>query len=520
MALFMRRNILFLVIFSFLWLLCPAQGTAAQQFVVVIDPGHGGGDVGTPHRKQKQDEKTIALEVSLRLGKLIKQKYPNVKVVYTRETDIYPTLPDRTRMAREAKGNLFISIHVNGAKDTRARGIETYVFGITGLKGKSESEQQRIRERTMIERENLDINGNQIDFETAVDIETKILCQAQREKHNKYSMEVAHYVQDNILSALRHSDYRNFVIDRGVKQKNLFVLCYSPMPAILIELGYMSNVHEEKFMNTSEAKDIYAQAIFKGFEQYHSNWKRRQLKEGEEEEVNILPLLAAQESSTTSSTPTTTSTSTVQQAIEQKQAEQPVVQEKKVEPAQQEQPSTQETPQQQASETPQQTPAQQQQEAASQQVAVQTSEPQVSQQAEVTPQPTQSTPSQVTKPDTLAQKVVSQPAQQESVKENVKQQEPATVDYSKMPVGTAVPMQPAKACYRIQFLSSTSRLKRGDAALKGLWPVFYYQTNGYYRYTSGEGKTRAELQEKIRNIRKLYPDAFIVHFDEKGQRIP
>ena len=512
MALFMRRNILFLIIFSFFWLLCPAQGTAAQQFIVVIDPGHGGGDPGTLHRKCKQDEKTIALEVSLRLGKLIKQKYPNVKVVYTRETDIYPTLPDRTRMAREAKGNLFISIHVNGAKDTRARGIETYVFGVTGLKGKSEAEQQRIRERTMIERENLDINGNQIDFETAVDIETKILCQAQREKHNKYSMEVAHYVQDNILSALRKSDYRNFVIDRGVKQKNLFVLCYSPMPAILIELGYMSNVHEEKFMNTDDAKDIYAKAIFQGFEQYHSNWKRRQLKEGEEEE-NILPLLA-QETADKSANPAATSTSTVQQAIEQKQQEKVAPQEQKAQPAQQQ------TPVKQQAADGQQQVAVEQQTASPQQAVAQPSEPQGSQQAEVLPLPSQPAETQPPKPDTLVQKPEPQPAPKEPVKETVKQQEPATIDYSKMPVGTAVPMQPAKACFRIQFLSSTSRLKRGDSVLKGLWPVFCYQANGYYRYTSGEAKTRAELQTKIREIRKLYPDAFIVHFDEKGQRIP
>lgn len=510
----MLRNIIFLAIISFFVLLCPAQGTAAQQFVVVIDPGHGGGDPGTLHRKCKQDEKTIALEVSLRLGKLIKQKYPNVKVVYTRETDVYPTLPDRTRMAREAKGNLFISIHVNGAKDTRARGIETYVFGVTGLKGKSEAEQQRIRERTMIERENLDINGNQIDFETAVDIETKILCQAQREKHNKYSMEVAHYVQDNILSALRKSDYRNFVIDRGVKQKNLFVLCYSPMPAILIELGYMSNVHEEKFMNTNDAKDIYANAIFKGFEQYHNNWKRRQLKE-EDDDIPV-PVLALE-------APVTETQPSVQQT------EQPTVAQQETATAIQPQETSQATEAQAAN--PETTAKE---EATIIEVPAEKLVPQTAKtedqptQAKTQPEQAETQPVKVevqTVPvEPVKQEVkttVEQPVQQQATpQKEMAQQESKTADYNQLPVGAIVPAVPAKACFRIQFMSSTSQFKRGDKALKGLWPVFCYELNGYYRYTTGEGNTRADLQEKIRNIRKLFPDAFIVRFDEKGKRIP
>lgn len=275
----MKRNTVISIIFILFCLaMVPSAALAKDEFVVVIDPGHGGGDVGTPHRKMKQDEKTIALNVALKLGALIEQNYKDdIKVVYTRKTDKYPTLPERTVIAKEAKGDLFISIHVNAAADASARGFETYVFGITGLQGKSEAEQKRIRERTMAERENLDINGKQIDFESTVDIETKILCQAQREKHNKYSLEVAHYVQDNIMSALHRSSYASRAHDRGVKAKNIYVLCYSPMPAILIELGYMSNVNEEKFINSDEAQTLFAKSIFQGVKQYHTNWKRRLL---------------------------------------------------------------------------------------------------------------------------------------------------------------------------------------------------------------------------------------------------
>lgn len=439
----MSRYLFRLTVLVFFLLFGTLQVHAAAQFVVVIDAGHGGGDPGTLHRKFKQDEKTIALNVALKLGKLIEQNHPDVKIVYTRTTDVYPTLPDRTRIAREAKGNLFISIHVNSAQSSSAKGVETYVFGITGLQGKSAAEQKRIRERTMIERENLDIDGKQIDFETAVDIETKILCQAQREKHNKYSMEVAHYVQNNIMSALRKSDYRSNAVDRGVKQKNIFVLCYSPMPAILVELGYMTNYNEEKFMNTADAQTLFAQAIFRGFEQYKSNWARRQLREDDD-----IPVVA------NVPTPTPAATTPV--------TETPLAKNDTVLTV----------------------------------VVANVPTP--------TPAATPATETPLAKKDTVSTVVVA----------NVPAPTPAAT-----PDGAPVPTVPARACLRIQFMSSTTRFKRGDAALKGLWPVLCYEANGYFRYTYGEGQERAELQADILRVKEKFPDAFVVRFDEKGNRI-
>lgn len=249
------------------------SGLLAKDFVVVIDPGHGGGDIGTPKRKCKQDEKTIALNVALRLGRLIEGNYRDVKVVYTRKTDRYPSLPDRTQIAKKAKGDLFISIHVNACPTASVRGFETFVFGTEG----SDSGKKRVEERLVEERENLDINGRQVNFDTDIDIETKILCQAQREKHNKQSQDVARYMHQALLKGLRQTSYSSNVSDRGVKAKNLFVLCYSPMPAILVELGYMSNQAEEKFINTEEAQSCFAQSLFNGFKQYKRDWDRRQL---------------------------------------------------------------------------------------------------------------------------------------------------------------------------------------------------------------------------------------------------
>lgn len=265
----------------------------ANTFTIVIDPGHGGGDVGTPHRKGKLDEKAIALNVALRLGKLIEKNHPDVKIVYTRKTDKYPSLPDRTQIAKKAKGDLFISIHVNACPDAKARGFETYVFGTEG----SDSGKRRIEERLVEERENLDISGKKIDFDTDIDIETKILCQAQREKHNKQSLEVANAVQKALINGIKRTSYAASVNNRGVKAKNLFVLCYSPMPAILVELGYMSNQAEEKFINTEEAQNCFATALYNGFAKYKKNWDKRQLSNTSASVQETAPEPAAPEAS-------------------------------------------------------------------------------------------------------------------------------------------------------------------------------------------------------------------------------
>lgn len=267
--------ILFIVALAFVPEPCHAKDS--KKFVVVLDAGHGGGDIGTPHRKMKKDEKTIALDLTLRIGKYIESHHSDVKVVYTRKKDIYPSLPERTKIAKDAQGDLFVSIHVNAAPNSAARGIETYVFGVTGLKGKSADEQKRIKDRMANERENLDISGKQVDFDKDMDIETKILCQAQREKNNIHSEEVANFVHKAMISAIKKTSYKSNVNDRGVKEKNIFVLCYSPMPAILVELGYLSNPAEEKFLNSEEAMTAFCNAIVSGIEKYKASWDKRKL---------------------------------------------------------------------------------------------------------------------------------------------------------------------------------------------------------------------------------------------------
>lgn len=290
-----KLNYLFIALFLCFYA-CPLTFTleswAREKFTVVIDAGHGGGDIGTPHRKQKQDEKKVALNVALKLGKLIEAYNKDVNVVYTRKTDIYPSLPERTQIAKKAKGDLFISIHVNAAPDASARGFETYVFGVSS---NTADEKKRLQDRMADERENLDISGKMVNFDTDIDIETKILCQAQREKHNKQSLEVADDIHGSLIKELKKSNYASNVNNRGVKPKNLFVLCYSPMPAILIELGYMSNPTEERFIASDEGQTCFALGIYNGFKKYKRDWEKRQLTSSDTVSPEPEPVAAKEE---------------------------------------------------------------------------------------------------------------------------------------------------------------------------------------------------------------------------------
>lgn len=474
----------------------PQELVAKDKFVVVIDAGHGGGDVGTPHRKCRQDEKTIALNVALQLGTLIESNYRDVQVVYTRKTDVYPSLPERTQIARKAQGDLFISIHVNAADISSARGFETYVFGITGLAGKSASEQKRIRQRTMLERENLDINGKQIDFEKAVDMQTKILCQTQREKHNKYSQQMAELVQNIMISDLRQSSYKHNVVDRGVKAKNIFVLCYSPMPSILVELGYMSNAVEEKFINSVEGQNLLANSLYKAFAKYKSNWNKRQLNYVESNNTEAQPEVKAEVKPEPVKEAAPKAAPVAETKAEVKA--EPVV-EKKAEPAKPEtkaevKAETKATPANDA--TTQATPT-----------TTKKAEPAKAEtKPEVKPEPVK----EVAAPKAAALTEKKAEAKAEKKAEAKAETQAAPVAAKK---GTG-------HTFKIQLLTSTQLIKQGDPKLKGLWPVSYYTDGNLYKYTYKEASTKAALQPELMELRKeLFKGAFIIEVDADGNRV-
>ena len=211
---------------------------------IVIDAGHGGKDAGTTGRGGLQ-EKTVCLDVALRLGKLLKRR-TKMKVVYTRDEDVFVPLFQRTKIANEAGGKLFISIHVNGVKNRGARGFETWLLAPANTPEAIEIAQ---RENSVIALE--ESNHRYREFTD----ETLILSTMAQSVWMKESETLAAQVQQELAARL---DSPN----RGVKQADFYVLIGATMPNVLVEIGFLSNRIEEKKLGQSEYRQRISEGIY------------------------------------------------------------------------------------------------------------------------------------------------------------------------------------------------------------------------------------------------------------------
>ena len=222
--------------------------------VVVIDAGHGGNDPGAHYGGVS--EKDLTLKVALKLGKMIEEGMPGVKVVYTRKTDkaLNPDkakdLQARADIANKAGGDLFISIHVNAAKSTAARGVETLIMG-------ESPKEQRYNENALFENNREDLI-DMSDERTAAIVRAYI--QNLQFTYGEYSMAVARCIQNNYLKAGRHS--------RGIKPQLLRVLYATDMPGVLTEIGFLSNAQEAAYMKSDKGQTEIARSIYEGVKDY------------------------------------------------------------------------------------------------------------------------------------------------------------------------------------------------------------------------------------------------------------
>jgi N-acetylmuramoyl-L-alanine amidase len=222
---------------------------------VVIDAGHGGKDPGAIGKVLKLKEKDLVLDVSLRLGKKIKEQFPDVKVLYTREKDVFVNLYDRAKLANN-NADLFISIHANAAESTAAFGTESWVLGLH----KTEAQ------KAVADKENATIyleddGGAQYkDFDLSPD--AIIVRSLMLGVYLQHSINLAGFFQQNFKQKGRN--------DRGVKQGPFVVLYTATVPAVLVELGFLSNPAEEKYMASDEGKTELAQSMFESFVAYKS----------------------------------------------------------------------------------------------------------------------------------------------------------------------------------------------------------------------------------------------------------
>ncbi|GHT40384.1 N-acetylmuramoyl-L-alanine amidase [Bacteroidia bacterium] len=266
----MKRAI-FLIVVSTLLVRAEAFAQLADNpFVVVIDPGHGGHDSGAVGRRTKSGrggkEKDITLAVTLKVGNYIKERHPDVKVVYTRDTDVFVELDERANIANRNKADLFISIHTNSAKAPAARGSEVFSFGVART---AESLEVTKRENAVIQLE--DNYKERYDGFDPNSAESYIIFEFMQNKFVEQSIHFATQIQDKLKSCVPWRE-------RGVKQAQFLVLRKSAMPRVLIELDFISNPEAEKILMSEAGRQNYAKAIGEAFTQYKVEYDRKNNK--------------------------------------------------------------------------------------------------------------------------------------------------------------------------------------------------------------------------------------------------
>ena len=263
-----------------LLLLLSAQTVLSQGYkvkTIVIDPGHGGDKPGAAGSFSV--EKNVALQVGLKLGKKFEEEMPGVKIIYTRKTDVDVSLYRRAEMANEAKADLFIAIHCNSMPDNRVvtgytktkRGKRIPKYGYVKNKVTSGTEtfvagSHRLNEQDGAIRENADASlekdyKKNYDGYDPKDPETFIILSLFKNVYRDKSLKLARLMQDNYT---RDNKRQN----RGVKEQGILVLQRCGMPAVLTEIGFISNPTEESYMNSASGQSEIVNAIFKAVKTY------------------------------------------------------------------------------------------------------------------------------------------------------------------------------------------------------------------------------------------------------------
>lgn len=221
---------------------------------VVIDPGHGGNDPGAISGDVR--EKNIVLDVGLLLGKKIVEQFPGIKVVYTRNRDVFIPLYARATIANRNQADLFISLHANCVTESSVKGTETFTLG---LYRSQENLEVAKKENSVILLED-DYSTNYAGFNPN-ETESYIMFENMQSEYQAQSIDFASGIQEAFAKTVR---LRN----RGVKQAGFLVLRQTTMPGVLVEMGFISNPEERAFLTSAAGKEKIAQAVFNAFSNY------------------------------------------------------------------------------------------------------------------------------------------------------------------------------------------------------------------------------------------------------------
>ena len=227
-----------------------------MSFTVVIDAGHGGNDAGAIGLVKGTQEKHLNLSVAKQLAAKIRATYPEVKVVLTRETDVFLPLQQRADIVNKHHADLFISIHTNAAENRKACGAETFILGTDRMEDNLDV---AMRENAVMK-----LEADQTVYQgfDPNSIESYIIFELMQNQYMDRSLEFAELVQNQFVGTLQRAN-------RGVRQAAFWVLLKSACPSVLVEMGFVSNAEEEKWLASEEGKKGIVNGIFNAFENYY-----------------------------------------------------------------------------------------------------------------------------------------------------------------------------------------------------------------------------------------------------------
>ncbi|MBP5528210.1 MAG: N-acetylmuramoyl-L-alanine amidase [Bacteroidales bacterium] len=439
---------------------------------VVIDPGHGGAKPGAQGKRSQ--EKAITLSVAKKFGKLIEDNYPDVKVIYTRTTDVDISLAERAHIANRNKADLFISIHANSHPTSTPTGVETFVMGLSESRANLE----------VAKKENADIlleadyknNADYSGFDPNAP-ETYVMLTMFQNAFIDKSLNLAQAIQNQYKQNIK-------TVNRGVKQAELYVLYKTTCPSVLTEIGFISNPTEENYMLSDEGQAKIAVCLFNAFMTYKAT------EEGTDRIANPVINLKGWKQAGAKEEP--------------KPAEPPVVKEE---------PKPAESTPEPVAAAPKPEPVAVEKPAELQPAAEEPKVLPVEDAPVVEVKPAQ-------KPTPSAQlPVVKTPeAQPEQPKPQVEQ--PKAEPKQEQPKQQTQPATTSGVRYRVQFCTATREMKVGDPDLQGIKDFHVARSGKFYMYTAGDYTSVAEARQRCKKIKEgtRFKDAFVVAI-YKGERI-
>jgi N-acetylmuramoyl-L-alanine amidase len=505
-----------------------AESSKQQEFILVIDPGHGGNDVGAVDNGAK--EKDINLGVAKKVAELVKKKLKNSKVVMTRDNDTFISLQERANIANRNRANLFVSIHTNSVDKTSKNrttvaGSSVYALGLH--KDQNNLNVAR-RENSVIELES-DYKQKYSGFDPSKD-ESYIIFEMAQKKNLGNSLKFANLAQKQLVSVADRAD-------RGVKQAGFWVLWATTMPSVLIELDFICNPTSAEFMTSEAGQQKLAQAIYNAIECY-AEGHTHAFNESHDTSVEKVDKKAAEPISQTA----------VQTIVEDNSAVDAV--------------ATLSNSSKKKSVAPASTSTQNNRRITKPRKRRSDSSKKISDAKEfetdkivLTSEETYLAKVEADKEESVKEEKADNNSKNKNKKKNKKSDKKSKksekkssksssesvkkVENTEKTEKTEKPKNTKKesykktilvasngqvqnvedkngvrtispTLYKIQILASTEKIADNSPRFMGLSPVSCFQENGLYKYTYGESTSRSEIENKLFDVKSKFPDAFII----------